>query len=57
MRYISLFSGSEANPPRGCSKRCLLLVLLCVALDVAAAFAVREVAQFMARLISLMACA
>lgn len=46
---------SEANPPRGCNKGCLLLVLLCVALDAAAAFVVWEVAQFMAWLISLMA--
>lgn len=47
---------SEANPPKGCNKGCLLLVLLCVALDAAAAFVVWEVAQFMAWLISLMAC-
>lgn len=48
---------SEANPPKGCNKGCLLLVLLCVALDAAAAFVVWEVTQFMAWLISLMACA
>lgn len=46
---------SEANPPKGCNKGCLLLVLLCAALDVAAAFMVWEVAQFMAWLVSLMA--
>lgn len=39
---------SEANPPKGCNKGCLLFVLLCVAVDIAVAFMVWEVAQFMA---------
>lgn len=46
---------SEANPPRGCSKGCLLLVLLCVALDALATWMAWQMAQGMAWLVSLMA--
>lgn len=46
---------SDANPPKGCNKGCLLLVLLCVALDVLAAWTAWQVAQGIAWLVSLMA--
>ncbi len=46
---------SEANPPKGCNKGCLLLVLLCVALGVLAAWTAWQVAQGLAWLVSLMA--
>lgn len=46
---------SEANPPKGCNKGCLLLALLSVALNAAAAFMAWEIAQFVVWLVSLMA--
>lgn len=48
---------SDENPSRGCIVGCLMLVIACIALGGLAIWAVWQVGQGLAWLVSLMACA